>query len=130
MTTYNPLRALPGPAGYGQGDVFVLFGELFGRGYANGLVDEARKSGMTIIGITMGRRDADGLLRPLTDEELAESEKVLGGKIINIPLEAGFDMDRSEAGIAPVGKRSSSPERLELPVLPQILPRSWLIWSH
>jgi hypothetical protein len=102
MTKYNPLRTLPGPAGYGKDDVFVLFGELFGRGYANGLVDEARKKGMTIIGITMGRRDADGLLRPLTDEELATSEKVLGGKVINIPLEAGFDMDRSESGISPV----------------------------
>ncbi|MDD2337957.1 MAG: hypothetical protein PHD01_15445 [Geobacteraceae bacterium] len=102
MTKFNPLRTLPGPAGYGKGDVFVLFGELFGRGYANGLVDEARKSGMTIIGITMGRRETDGSLRPLTDEELVESEKVLGGKIINIPLEAGFDMDRSVSGIAPV----------------------------
>ncbi|MHC1698398.1 MAG: hypothetical protein AB9919_10145 [Geobacteraceae bacterium] len=102
MTTYNPLRTLPGPAGYSKGDVFVLFGELFGRGYANGLVDEARRAGMTIIGITMGRRETDGSLRPLTDEELVESEKVLGGKIINIPLEAGFDMDRSASGSAPV----------------------------
>ena len=99
---FNPLRTLPGPAGYGKGDVFVLFGELFGRGYANGLVDEARKSGMTIIGITMGRRETDGSLRPLTAEELTESEKVLGGKIINIPLEAGFDMDCSASGISPV----------------------------
>jgi len=30
----------------------VLFGELFGRGYANGLINEARKAGMTIVGIT------------------------------------------------------------------------------
>ena len=96
------MRNLPGPAGYGQGDVFVLFGELFGRGYANGLVDEARRAGMTVVGITVGRRETDGSLRPLTDEELVESEKVLGGKIINIPLEAGFDMDRSASGIAPV----------------------------
>ncbi|RQW85841.1 MAG: hypothetical protein EHM79_10825 [Geobacter sp.] len=102
MTVFNPLRTLPGPAGYGKGDVFVLFGELFGRGYANGLVDEARKSGMTIIGITMGRRETDGSLRPLNDQEIVESEKVLGGKIINIPLEAGFDMDQAESGIAPV----------------------------
>ncbi len=96
------MRNLPGPAGYGQGDVFVLFGELFGRGYANGLVDEARRAGMTVIGITVGRRETDGSLRPLTEDELVESEKVLGGKIINIPLEAGFDMDRSASGIAPV----------------------------
>lgn len=96
------MRNLPGPAGYGQGDVLVLFGELFGRGYANGMVEEARRAGMTVIGITVGRRETDGSLRPLTEEELVESEKVLGGKIINIPLEAGFDMDRSESGIAPV----------------------------
>jgi len=96
------MRTLPGPAGYGKGDVFVLFGELFGRGYANGLVDEARKAGMTIIGITMGRRETDGSLRPLTAEELTESEKVLGGKIINIPLEAGFDMQCAASGLSPV----------------------------
>ena len=29
-----------------RGDVFVLFGELFGRGYATGLLDEARRAGM------------------------------------------------------------------------------------
>jgi hypothetical protein len=101
MTVFNPLRQLPSPAGYGKGDVFVLFGELFGRGYANGLVEEARNAGMTILGITMGRRDNDGSLRPLMDSELAASEETLGGKIINIPLEAGFDMDRSESGITP-----------------------------
>lgn len=102
MTIYNPLQNLPDPAGYGKGDVFVLFGELFGRGYANGLVEEARGSGMTIVGITVGRRDTDGSLRPLTDAELAESEAFLGGKIINIPLEAGFDMDRPASGPSPV----------------------------
>jgi hypothetical protein len=101
MTSFNPLRILPGPAGYGKGDVFVLFGELFGRGYANGLVEEARKAGMTILGITMGRREASGELRPLHAGELAESEAVLGGKIINIPLEAGFDMDKDISGVSP-----------------------------
>jgi hypothetical protein len=93
MTTYTPLRQLPAKAGYKAGDVLVLFGELFGRGYANGIVDEARRSGMTVIGITMGRRDAAGQLRPLTAEELAEAEANLGGKMINLPLEAGFDME-------------------------------------
>jgi len=101
MTVFNPLRQLPSPSGYGKGDVFVLFGELFGRGYANGLVEEARTSGMTILGITVGRRDNDGSLRPLTESELAAAEETLGGKIINIPLEAGFDMDRSKSGITP-----------------------------
>ena len=102
MTGFNPLRELPSTAGYGKGDVFVLFGELFGRGYANGLVDEARKSGMTIVGITVGRRQSDFSLRPLTDDELAQAQETLGGKIINIPLEAGFDMDRSLSGTMPV----------------------------
>ena len=76
-----------------RGDVFVLFGELFGRGYANGLVNEARAAGMDIIGITVGRRDEDNTLRPLTAEELATAEANLGGKIINVPLMAGFDLD-------------------------------------
>lgn len=93
MTEYIPMQQLPEPAGYKAGDVLVLVGELFGRGYANGLVDEARRIGMTVIGTTVGRRGSDGALRPLTDEELTEAEALLGGSIINIPLEAGFDME-------------------------------------
>jgi hypothetical protein len=93
MTEYRALQQLPDPAGYKAGDVLVLVGELFGRGYANGLVDEARRTGMTVIGTTVGRRDNGGALRPLNDEELAEAEALLGGSIINIPLEAGFDME-------------------------------------
>lgn len=101
MTGFHPLRQLPCPGGYGKGDVFVLFGELFGRGYANGLVEEARRVGMTILGITVGRRDSDGTLRPLTVDELEQAQETLGGKIINIPLEAGFDLDGSATGITP-----------------------------
>jgi hypothetical protein len=84
---------LPEVAGYKPGDVLVLAGELFGRGYANGLLDEAKRVGMTVIGMTVGRRDSDGSLRSLTDEELAAAEANLGGTIINVPLEAGFDME-------------------------------------
>src|SRR6516165_10750753 len=98
MTSYNPLRNLPPRAGYGKGDLLVLCGELFGRGYANGIVEEAKSRGMTVLGATVGRRDANGELRPLTAEELAEAEANLGGKIINIPLEAGFDMEPGEDG--------------------------------
>jgi hypothetical protein len=98
MSTYIPLQQLPSPAGFGPGDVFVLCGELFGRGYANGIVEEAKKRGMTIIGFTVGRREADGTLRPLNAEELAEAEANLGGRIINIPLEAGFDMEPGPDG--------------------------------
>ena len=87
------LRDIPQHNIFRKGDVFVLFGELFGRGYANGLVNEARKAGMTIIGITVGRRDDNNALRALTDEELATAEANLGGRIINVPLMAGFDLD-------------------------------------
>lgn len=102
--------------------MFVLFGELFGRGYANGLVNEARKAGMEIVGITVGRRDANNALRPLNDEELAAAEQALGGKIINIPLMAGFDQD------APVGE----PTPTEM--LSGMTLKSWtedkLDWAH
>jgi len=87
------LREIPQHNIFRKGDTFVLFGELFGRGYANGLVNEARKAGMTIIGITVGRRDENNALRALNDEELATAEANLGGRIINVPLMAGFDLD-------------------------------------
>jgi len=93
MTEYKALRHIPNANLFRQGDVFVLFGELFGRGYANGLVDEARAAGMTILGITVGRRNDDGSLRALSAEEHAEAEEKLGGRIVNVPLMAGFDMD-------------------------------------
>jgi hypothetical protein len=96
MTELTSLRHIPHTNVFRKGDVFVLFGELFGRGYANGLIDEARKNGMTIIGITVGRRDDNGALRALTAEEHAEAEAKLGGTIINVPLMAGFDMDAPE----------------------------------
>ena len=84
-----------------KGDVFVLFGELFGRGYATGLLDQARKAGMQIVGITVGRRDENNALRPLTSDELSEAEARLGGTIINIPLMAGFDLDAPAGGPTP-----------------------------
>src|SRR5512139_1009022 len=93
MSSRVSLRDIPQTNIFRKGDVFVLFGELFGRGYANGLVNEARKAGMTIIGITVGRRDENHALRALTAEELAAAEANLGGRIINVPLMAGFDLD-------------------------------------
>lgn len=96
MTELTPLRHIPHANLFRKGDVFVLFGELFGRGYVNGLIDEARAAGMTIVGITVGRRDEGGALRALTAEEHAEAEEKLGGRIINVPLMAGFDMDAPE----------------------------------
>ena len=100
MTEYKALRHIPTANLFRQGDVFVLFGELFGRGYVNGLIDEARKAGMAILGITVGRRNDDGSLRALTAEEHAEAEAKLGGRIVNVPLMAGFDMD------APAGEQN------------------------
>ena len=88
-----PLRNISQANIFRKGDVFVLFGELFGRGYANGLINEARQTGMTIIGVTVGRRDENNALRALTAEEHAVAEANLGGRIINVPLMAGFDLD-------------------------------------
>jgi hypothetical protein len=93
MISPVPLRDVPKSNIFRKGDVFVLFGELFGRGYANGLVNEARNAGMTIVGITVGRRDENNGLRALTEEELSVAEANLGGRIINLPLMAGFDLD-------------------------------------
>ena len=93
MISPIPLRAIPETNIFRRGDVFVLFGELFGRGYANGLINEARDAGMTIVGITVGRRDENNALRALNEEELAVAEANLGGRIINVPLMAGFDLD-------------------------------------
>ncbi len=116
------LRDIPQSNIFRKGDVFVLFGELFGRGYANGLINEARKAGMTLIGITVGRRDENNALRPLNEEELAIAEANLGGRIINVPLMAGFDLD------APVGEPTPTD------LLSGMTLKSWqddkLDWAH
>ena len=101
MTEPTSLRHLPQGNLFRQGDVFVLFGELFGRGYVNGLIDEARRAGMTIVGITVGRRDEHNALRALDADELAEAEAKLGGRIINVPMMAGFDLDAPEGAQNP-----------------------------
>lgn len=95
MTAFNPLRSLPDLAGYKPGDVLVIFGEVFGRGYVNGLIDAAEARGMSVVYGTVGRRDSDGVLRKLTDEELAEKGHA---PIINVPLEAGFDKEDMGSG--------------------------------
>lgn len=102
---FAPLRELPPRGGWGPGDVLVLLGELFGRGYANGIVDEARRAGMTVVGATIGRRDASGALRPLDAAERAAAEAGLGGRIVNVPLEAGFDLEPAgDGGPTPVSQ--------------------------
>jgi hypothetical protein len=98
VTPLIPLRNLPQKAQFKKGDVLVVFGELFQRGYANGIVDEAERAGLKVIYSTVGRRDNDGKLRPLNQEELSTKQQPL----INVPLEAGFDMDPAKDGITPV----------------------------
>ncbi len=91
------IREVISKYGYGPGDVMVVFGEIFSRGYANGILDEAQKAGMKIIRSTVGRRTSEGELRDLTPEELAPMTQPL----INIALEAGFDLEKSSQGISP-----------------------------
>lgn len=97
MTKFIPIRELTSTSTWKENDALVLFGELFQRGYANGLVDEAEKMGMQIIKGTVGRRDKEEL-RALSSEELA----AIDGRIINVPLEAGFDLEKSANGVSPV----------------------------
>jgi hypothetical protein len=97
MQAFTPLRQLRPESGYKAGDVLVVFGEVFARGYVNGLIDEAKKAGMKVIYSTVGRRDGEGSLRPLNAEELASKDQPL----INIPLECGFDLAPSKSGITP-----------------------------
>lgn len=98
MTELHPYRDIPRNPDFNSKDVLVLFGEAFSRGYVNGLIDEAQKAGMKIIYSTVGRRDKDDTLRPLTAEELQDKQ----GPLINIPLEAGFDMAPASDGTRPI----------------------------
>ncbi len=98
MPSFKPLRDIPSKSGYTSKDVLVIFGEVFARGYVNGLIDEAKKTGMRVIYSTVGRRDENENLRPLNAEELAQKEQPL----INVPLECGFDLEKSSKGLSPV----------------------------
>ncbi|MBX2986908.1 MAG: hypothetical protein KF802_03335 [Bdellovibrionaceae bacterium] len=98
MSKLPALREAPALSPFQKGDVLVLFGELFSRGYANGLVEEAERLGMTIVRATVGRREKDGVLRPLTAEEAA----TIPAPFINVPLEAGFDLEPNSQGLSPV----------------------------
>ncbi len=99
MTPLTAMKELPKKSDFGPDDTLVIFGELFSRGYANGLVEAAEKKGMNIIYSTVGRRDTEGNLRPLTDVEHSEAHG--GCNIINIPLEAGFDLQKEAHGQTP-----------------------------
>ena len=84
---------------FNSNDTLVIFGEQFPGGYINGLVQEAQKRSMTIIHSTTGRRAEDGSLRPLNLDELKAYNKKM---LINVPLEAGFDMEKSAEGPRPI----------------------------
>ncbi|NCN42632.1 hypothetical protein GW916_15450, partial [bacterium] len=99
MSAFKPIRNWPSKVPYKKDDVLVIFGEVFQRGYVNGLIDEALKSGMKVIYSTVGRRDGEGQLRPLTQEEISEKGQT---PMVNVPLEAGFDLSPSEKGKTPV----------------------------
>ena len=101
--SFYPLREHVSTQGLGPGDALIIFGEVFGKGYVNGLIDACIRRGIKIIGSTVGRRDGAGGLRPLLPEELAQAREVAPfSDFINVPLEAGFDLEKSVAGTSPV----------------------------
>lgn len=95
---YHAIRHLRTNSQLKAGDTLVLFGELFTRGYANGFVEAAQAQGINIIYSTVGRREKDGSLRGLTEEEIALQPK----PFINVPLEAGFDMELDSNNERPI----------------------------
>jgi hypothetical protein len=113
---FIPLRSLQKEDAFKEGDVLVVFGEVFQRGYVNGLIEEAKAKGMKVIYSTVGRRDDTEELRPLTAEELSSKEQPL----INVPLEAGFDMEKDSSGQRPIdrvaGLKLSEWKEAKLPI--------------
>ncbi|MES2803390.1 MAG: hypothetical protein V4654_12925 [Bdellovibrionota bacterium] len=97
MKQFTPIRTRPQEVPFKKGDVLVLFGELFNRGYANGLVEEAESHGLTVVRATVGRRDENNNLRALTEEE----SKNIPQPFINVALEAGFDLEQDSTGQTP-----------------------------
>lgn len=98
MQGFQALRDCPQNSTFKPGDLLVVFGEVFDKGYVNGIVQEAERIGMEVVYGTVGRRDENGQLRLLTDEELKNKDQK---NLINIPLEAGFDLEPSSKGTSP-----------------------------
>ena len=95
---YFPVKNLSEESPFREGDYLIVFGETFQRGYVNGLIESAESLGLKVIYSTMGRREGNGPLRGLNEHEL----KVKNSPLINVPLEAGFDLEPSSKGISPV----------------------------
>lgn len=92
MNPFNPMRNLPKTPKFTNepsNNTLVVFGEVFQRGYVNGMIEEAERLGMNVIYTTVGRRDENNKLRPLTNAEIEEKNQ---SPLINVPLEAGFDL--------------------------------------
>ncbi|MGH1468197.1 MAG: enoyl ACP reductase FabMG family protein [Bdellovibrionales bacterium] len=98
MENFKALRSCPQNSKFKSGDLLVVFGEVFDQGYVNGMVQEAERIGMKVVYGTVGRRDENNELRVLTAEEIAQKGQ---SDLINIPLEAGFDLDKSSKGLSP-----------------------------
>ena len=103
MPTFNPIRQLPKVPKLTAQDTLVVFGEVFQRGYVNGMIEEAERLGMKVIYTTVGRRDDNNVLRKLTPSEVAEKNQ---SPLINVPLEAGFDLIPWKDGSTLVDKLS------------------------
>lgn len=98
MKDFNALRTCPENSKFKKNDLLIIFGEVFNKGYVNGIVQEAERIGMKVIYGTVGRRDENNNLRALTTEEAAQKGQE---NLINTPLEAGFDLDKSSKGLSP-----------------------------
>ena len=97
MKDFHPLSDCPKNVTFKEGDLLVIYGEVFEKGYVNGLIEEAERVGMKVVAGTVGRRDKELNLRSLTDDELSEKTH----QVINVPLEAGFDHVKSSKGQSP-----------------------------
>ncbi|MBT4762365.1 MAG: hypothetical protein HOO06_11755 [Bdellovibrionaceae bacterium] len=93
MEDFFPIQDLPEMSSYGAKDSLVIFGEVFENGYINGLITEAKKLNMKVIYATVGRRDENNQLRPLTPQEISDKAQ---SPLINVPLEAGFDLEKNK----------------------------------
>ena len=97
MKNFHSLGECPKNQIFKKEDLLVVYGEVFDKGYVNGLIEEAERIGMKIVAGTVGRRDEELNLRSLTSEEVSEKPHSL----INIPLEAGFDHVKNSRGNSP-----------------------------
>lgn len=101
-TQFQPLRDVPQSL-FKKGDVLVVFGEVFARGYVNGLIEDAKAHGLQVVYSTVGRRES-GVLRKLNSEELNEKKNMGQWPLVNIPLECGFDLEPASNGVTPAAQ--------------------------